>query len=658
MRDRLRRLAARLPLPVKTSLVQGASILRYVAETPFRHGLSLARRLRRRRLRGIADSREAVTLFLVPEAGLTPFYASHAILARTLQESGHAAIILSCNGLKPTCTLKFALRMSPTAPGDHANAGCRRCRMQALKTGRDYRLLDVSLESLIGPDERVLIERIIASNMAAPWNTTHDGVAIGAAALGEVLRDRRKLEVTELDADDLALLNALLFSALAVYLAVGTLASRFAIKRIVYFVDYAYWIPAQAFAERKGIAITRLDHGYNLDVDRRLIGMRPSHGNGHIRAQVDQWPAYQKRSIDPPLIRKIADGALYRLRGHGGASVYSPKWTRADASSLASLGLSSQRRTIVAYSSSADEIICIEKFMQALGKPYGHGRRPFVDQNVWLRALIDWVGAQPDLQLIVRQHPRMAPGRRHASTATQLARMQAEFTTVPSNVVMIWPDSKVSSYSLGGLADVAAVAWSNIGLELARFGIPVVAAFPDIAPYPTDTFVRSAEDAAGYFRALRAALGRPASVEAVTEAFRWTYVAHWSTTIDVSDVVPAPDYEGVPVWRLPADREAIVKVLANGVDLSALNFSRLPTGAGATVAERAAILATIRRFVVFFATGEDSAASGDARISVQDDGSVVVEENGRTIRDSSPVVVRLAGLIAPVERAGFAVEQA
>src|SRR5215813_13336783 len=146
MRDRLRRLAARLPLPVKTLLAQGASILRFVAETPLRYWLSLARRQRRRRLRAISDSREAVTLFLVPEAGLTPFYASHAILARTLQESGHAAIILSCNGLKPTCTLKFALRMSPTAPGDHANAGCRRCRMQALKTGRDYRLLDVRSE--------------------------------------------------------------------------------------------------------------------------------------------------------------------------------------------------------------------------------------------------------------------------------------------------------------------------------------------------------------------------------------------------------------------------------------------------------------------------------------------------------------------------------
>src|SRR5580698_8432134 len=88
-----------------------------------------ARRLSRRpsRLDAIEKFGQSVTLFLSPEAGLEPFHASHVMLAKTLDEAGHAAIVLSCNGLLPMCTVKFATRTEPTSWDDTVNPVCVAC---------------------------------------------------------------------------------------------------------------------------------------------------------------------------------------------------------------------------------------------------------------------------------------------------------------------------------------------------------------------------------------------------------------------------------------------------------------------------------------------------------------------------------------------------
>ena len=84
-----------------------------------------------------------------------------------------------------------------------------------------------------------VFQEIMAAHADAYWNTTHDGIAFGAAVLGETLRDRRKMDVAEFAPEDHELLQALLFSTLAIYLAVNKLAKRYAINRIAHFGDYA-----------------------------------------------------------------------------------------------------------------------------------------------------------------------------------------------------------------------------------------------------------------------------------------------------------------------------------------------------------------------------------------------------------------------------------
>src|ERR1700683_3108498 len=216
-----------------------------------------------------------VTLFLATEAGLTPFYATHAVLARVMTDAGHAALILSCRGLQSTWSFKISMGARVSAPGDRYDSACIECRARAREVGGDYGLSNIPLEALLKAEQKIVIDEILKRNYGAPWLTLHDGVNFGAACYGETMRTKGKASLEELDSDDVVLMRALLQAALSIYFSVQILAQRFKIARIVYFGDYAYHIPVQLFAQRQDIALTHISHAYNRDIDRRYVSMLP-----------------------------------------------------------------------------------------------------------------------------------------------------------------------------------------------------------------------------------------------------------------------------------------------------------------------------------------------------------------------------------------------
>jgi hypothetical protein len=622
--------------------------------------LTPGRSKRRNAFMAAGSGRRAITLFLAPEAGLEPFYASHVILARVLSDAGHSALILSCDGLQPTCSLKIAMRLPPTKAGETGNAACVRCRASALRVGARYGLPDITLEELLDQARRAEIESVMKANDDAPWKAVYDGMAVGAGCLGETLRAQRKVSVDELNNDDIALVRALLFSSLAVYLAVKELGARFDIQRIVYFGDYAYFLPPQIYAVRHRIPLTNVCHAYHRDTDRRFLNLWPTHAAIHQLEQVRRWEKYQTDAIEPTTVAEITNGALYRLYGHGGVSTYSPNWSESPGDLLEQLGLASGGRVLVAYTNSTDELVCNQHTLQMLDYDYLNARNPFPTQLAWLQQLVDWVSERPDLRLILRLHPRMAVSTRHANLASEYGQMTEAFASLPPNVAVVWPESPVSSYNLAELADVVLTAWSSIGLELARFGVPVIAAFQGVGPFPNGSFIGFAESAAGYFAAIERALDSAPTLDSIVGAFRWTHFLHWTPLIDVADVIPSPDYDDVPNFHTPRNADTILKVMAEGEDLIALNMARLKHAAVTTDDERRAIMSAIETIIFYFMTGRlnrpaglkvrrDSAGTAPS-IETERDNVVTMIDGDHTIHRHSPIVARLVAILQASQR--------
>ena len=626
----------------KRGAVRGYTAARALAAASTRPYFVALRSLHRGQLRRWAVTRQPVVLFLAPEAGLKPFFASHAILARTLREHDHAAIMLSCRGVLSACTFKFAHGIKP---GDRDEAACRACRATAVVARGRYGLVDESVEALVDASERATIDAIIEQHRDSLSDLIYDGIAFGAVAIGDALRISRHTDIVEFSAAEHRLARALLKASLLVYFALRELEARYRLTRIVFFGDYAYWIAAQAYAEKRGIAVTHVDHGYNMDVDRRLIDLRPGSINAHTLEQVTHWHRYRALPIPPHIVETIADSSLFRLRGHGGTSTYSPNWVRRETALQEELGLTRDKKTVVAYSSSLDEYVAVDRIMRALGKPYGQAPRPFADQHGWLRALVEWAETRDDLQLIVRLHPRLAAGSRHDAPATEYNLFRREFARHPANVAIVWPEDRVSSYNLAEIADACTVAWSTIGLEVARFGVPTVAAFSDLGPFPVGGFISFAPDAAGYFMALEQALSQPAALEGITEAFRWTNYVHRSPTIDVSDLVPARDYPEIPPWRLPENHALIHGALALDEDVSTLAMARLRAEPENLRLEREAIRQALEGFAAFFVTGDERLARS-GRLRLLRDRSAVLECRDGSYWRYSPLAHRLLTMLS------------
>jgi len=146
----------------------------------------------------------------------------------------------------------------------------------------------------------------------------------------------------------------------------------------------------------------------------------------------------------------------------------------------------------------------------------------------------------------------------------------------------------------------------------------------------------------GYFEEVRAACDRTAAIGPITEAFRWSNYLYWSWCIDVGDVVPAQDYDGIPRWKMPDENQAIRDVLIDGKDLSALNMARLPADAAACEAERAAVTSEILRFIAFFMTGDASNGSQIQSLSAKPGGIVSINLRGKSLQRHSTLVRRLA----------------
>ena len=98
---------------------------------------------------------------------------------------------------------------------------------------------------------------------------------------------------------------------------------------------------------------------------------------------------------------EVADDLLVRLHA-AGSFIYSPAKRSSKPTFAAQLGLSTERRLIVAYTSSLDEMLASQMVMNATDTTIPDRPQPFHDQIDWLTQLVPYVGESDDLQLVVR----------------------------------------------------------------------------------------------------------------------------------------------------------------------------------------------------------------------------------------------------------------
>jgi hypothetical protein len=101
--------------------------------------------------------------------------------------------------------------------------------------------------------------------------------------------------------------------------------------------------------------------------------------------------------------------------------------------------------------------------------------RIFFDMHDWIEQTIKWFVKHPELDLIIRIHPAEITGK-IKSRDPILDYIDKTFSNLPKNIVIVGPNSKVSTYSLMEQCELGLIFATKAGIELAALGIPIIVA--------------------------------------------------------------------------------------------------------------------------------------------------------------------------------------
>ena len=173
----------------------------------------------------------------------------------------------------------------------------------------------------------------------------------------------------------------------------------------------------------------------------------------------------------------------------------------------------------------------------------------FPNMLEWLAQTCEYFATRSDLQLLIRVHPAEISGF-PPSRQPILAELRKRLPRLASNIIVVPPESGLSTYALMSLCNSAIIYGTKMGVELTSVGLPVIVAGE--AWIRNKGITLDASSPEEYFQLL-AQLPIPDRLSAVQLARARRYAYHFF----FNRMIPLPFIEpkaGYPIYRLKLDR--------------------------------------------------------------------------------------------------------
>ncbi len=475
-------------------------------------------------------------VFFAPEAGVLLYLLIEAAAACVLRSLGHRVVFVRCFDLLPRCPVKDMALLSYDATPKQNRDVCLRCYKASHRVLNYYQLDFIDLREVFSSaDERV--RRAMLDMPGDRLSMCYEGIAVGMLAYYDFAIATKHSMRLGLRLQDFPILDRYIENTIVAIEMVRVLGEKVDFDVLAAFDVYSMMSAARLYAKAQGKTVRTMGIAYHLNGDINRIAALSSPNTIKEQAlRLAQWPLWRDLALPPERIAEVIDDFVYRL-SNSGTHIYSPNKTLVAEDILHTLKLVPGRRTLVAYTSSHDEHDAMLYNHQGLGLDCDLERNAFSDSLEWLEALIEYVESDPDLQLVVRLHPRIGATARDGVGSPDYARYRELLSGEYERCRVVWPDDAISSYDLAELADLVLIAWTSMGLELARVGVPVLSGMPTfIKLAPEQAIITIAYERNDYFLKLRTMLAEPPSSQRVRLAFRWYNLFYLGNSTDISDM--------------------------------------------------------------------------------------------------------------------------
>lgn len=431
-------------------------------------------------------------------------------LAVALTMRGARCDVVLCDSVLPAC-LAADYTWYPN-PDQFARRGslddlCTSCFAPALKLfgSEGLGLPVLRYSDLLSDADRAHARRIAEStSVAAIEDLWLDGIAVGEAALSGALRFFARGEL-ERGADKEAILRRYLEAACLALFAIRALLAKERYDVVI--GHHGIYVPqamVAAAAQEAGVRFIAWNPAY------RTGCFILSHDETYHRAMLNEpTSAWEKVQLDDArldcLMRYLSD----REGGTQDWITFHPTDAIASDAVISTIGLDPAKPVVTLLTSVTWDA------------QLHYRQRAFKNQVEWVMATISHFIKRPDLQLVIRIHPAEVSGSLPSRQPID-TEIKAAFPDLPSNIAVIRPADRISTYALAAMSDAVIIYSTKTGIELAARGMRAIVA--------GESWLRGkgigydCADAASYEAMLaRLPFGRQMDAERTRRAQRYAY---------------------------------------------------------------------------------------------------------------------------------------
>lgn len=475
-------------------------------------------------------------LVFAPHSAIWQHAHPEALVLDALRQSGWSVTYVTCDRtLSAHCICMMAAKVPVTATAGAKEKVCGSCMSRARLIREEFDFFFTSLqEHLVEADRQ---EAEVVSSDPVPANLFAlelDQVPIGKLALYELLLQHKKADLVFNDEQWLKYRSAIKNCVLvlrAIRRIFDTLKpSHFTVYNSLYSVNAV----ARYVAVRSGCEAHFMHSGPDLSrpYQTMMIGLEDPFVRGD--QLLDLWPRLREIPLTEASIETVTSSFLETFKGRS-IYVYSSAKAEKRPDIYSLFGLDPRSKVCVAAMSSTDERFAAESSLVVPPRE----NLIFADQFEWVRALIRYFSAHPDLSLVIRIHPREFPNKRDAVLSPNALRLKSLLQDLPENVRINWPDDGISLYDLAEEADLFLSAWSSIGTEMPFLGVPVLTYAKPYLYYPVE-LNETADSVEEYFTKISGLLGTDMEFERIRLLYRWLSLILVHGVLNIEDGVRVP----------------------------------------------------------------------------------------------------------------------
>lgn len=371
------------------------------------------------------------------------------LIGRGLLERGANPRVVICDGL-PRCDM-FSLNMS-----GNSSQLCQSCLNYTRQLFHFFGLSVQQLSNFL--DES---DRNEAKEMVRSWTDDYELFVAEGLPIGEFVRPSlmRTLLRGSLERDPHTL------QLYQEYLEAGVLIARMFQRMLdVLEPETLLMLNGMFFAERIGTAIAK-KHQLHLVTHERGFMMNRlvmAHNRPASWLQIDEaWSHFKDKPLTPAEELELDKYLEQRETGKAEVTNYWPSAEVRQDFIVNQLNLDYRRPILTVFPNILWDTAV---YQTDLG---------FESMFKWLEYTIHEMNHLPQLQLIIRVHPAEVRLPNQESRERVIDRLAQTYPSLPENVVIISPESNISSYALIDLSTAIGVYTSTIGLEGALRGVPV-----------------------------------------------------------------------------------------------------------------------------------------------------------------------------------------